>query len=64
MLKTERAKHNFLTRAFSDEKYGKSIGERLYPYRSTFMQMAVDDLAAEMTNAYIEELREKERRKR
>lgn len=53
----------FLRRAFTDEKYGKSPGERLYPYASPFLQMAVDDLAAEMTGEYLEEIREKNKRK-
>lgn len=53
MLRTnKRAKQLFLNRAAVDMKYGRSTGERLYPFDSVFLQMAVDDLACEVVGEY------------
>ena len=55
-LRTDkRARQLFLNRALVDMKYGRSTGERLYPWCSVFLQMAVDDLACEVVGEYEQE---------
>lgn len=65
MLKTnKRAKQSFLNRALVDEKYGRSPGERLYPFSSVFLQMAVDDLACEVVGEYRAKVEKKDAKQR
>ena len=59
----ERARINFIKHAFVAEKYGKTPGEYLYPNSSIFMQMAVDDMAYDLTDAYLKEIEERKTNK-
>ena len=62
-LKDERARNNFLSYTVIYENRGKSVGEYLFPYASTFMQMAVDMMAFDMLAKERERLRKEEERK-
>lgn len=62
-LKRERAKISFLRQAIICEKKETSLGERYFPTHSPILQMAIDDLGAEMLSEYRIEQEEKEKRK-